>query len=70
LSIFANSVHPPISNQESGMAILKKIGAYFEACSENFVSEGQAYAMLREKRRAAASMQYQRPVISPAPRAH
>jgi hypothetical protein len=38
------------------MKILEKIGAYFEACSESFVSEGQAYAMLREKRRAAAAI--------------
>jgi hypothetical protein len=55
------------------MRILEKIGAYFEACSESFVSEGQAYAMLREKRRAAGAMelQYQRLVLTrreaPAP---
>ena len=53
------------------MKILEKIGAYFEACSESFVSEGQAYAMLREKRRAAGAMQYRRPVLTgreaPAP---
>ena len=53
------------------MKILEKIGAYFEACSESFVSEGQAYTMLREKRRAASAMQYRRPVLTgreaPAP---
>ena len=53
------------------MRILEKIGAYFEACSESFVSEGQAYAMLREKRRAASAMQYQPLVLTrgeaPAP---
>lgn len=53
------------------MRILEKIGAYFEACSESFVSEGQAYAMLREKRRAAVAMQYRPPVLTgrevPAP---
>jgi hypothetical protein len=38
---------------ETAMGILRKIGAYFQACSESFVSEGQAYAMLREKRRAS-----------------
>ena len=37
------------------MRIFEKIGAYFAACSESFVSEGQAYAMLREKRRAAGT---------------
>jgi hypothetical protein len=49
------------------MRILEKIGAYFEACSESFVSEGQAYAMLREKRRAASAMQspYRQPVLIP-----
>lgn len=48
------------------MRILKKIGAYFEACSESFASEGQEFAMLGEngvgpgrgvpRRRAANAM--------------
>jgi hypothetical protein len=71
LSIGPDSAHPLASNQESDMRILEKIGAYFEACSESFVSEGQAYAMLREKRRAAGAMQYRPPVLTgrevPAP---
>ena len=55
------------------MKILEMIGAYFEACSESFVSEGQAYAMLREKRRAsgARQLQYRQPLLTgreaPAP---
>jgi hypothetical protein len=71
LSKAPRSAHPRVFHQETTMKILEKIGAYFEACSESFVSEGQAYAMLREKRRAAAAMQYRRPVLTgreaPAP---
>jgi len=73
LSKASRSAHPPVFHQETTMKmkILEKIGAYFEACSESFVSEGQAYAMLREKRRAAGAMQYRRPVLTgreaPAP---
>jgi hypothetical protein len=52
------------SLQESDMRILEKIGAYFEACSESFVSEGQAYAMLREKRRAASATKSERPLLA------
>jgi hypothetical protein len=64
LSKARRSAHPSDSNQEIGMKLLRKIGAYFEACSENFVSEGQAFAMLREKRRAASAMHYRRPVMA------
>ena len=46
------------------MTILEKIGAYFEACSESFVSEGQAYAMLRQKRRASGAVQYRPPALT------
>jgi len=46
------------------MTILEKIGAYFEACSESFVSEGQAYAMLRQKRRASGAVQYRQPALT------
>jgi hypothetical protein len=65
LSSAARSAHPSFSNQEIAMKILEMIGAYFEACSESFVSEGQAFAMLREKRRAASAMHYRRPVLTP-----
>jgi hypothetical protein len=66
LSKAARSAHPrpSIGNQESAMKILERIGAYFEACSESFVSEGQAYAMLREKRRASRAVQYRPPLLS------
>jgi hypothetical protein len=72
LSKAPHSAHPRVFHLETTtMKILEKIGAYFEACSESFVSEGQAYAMLREKRRAASAMQYRRPVLTgreaPAP---
>jgi hypothetical protein len=40
-----------------GNSILEKIGAYFRGCSDNFVTEGQEFAM-------------HSPQISPAPRAH
>jgi hypothetical protein len=73
LSKASRSAHPRVFHQETTMKILEMIGAYFEACSESFVSEGQAYAMLREKRRASGAMQlqYRQPVLTgreaPAP---
>jgi hypothetical protein len=36
-------------------AVLISLARYFEICSENFVSEGQAYAMIRVKRNVSGS---------------